>query len=241
MTTDTNKLIEIAKQCGAKEARDAAFLAGNIPLLAKQYEPLQAMVKAAIEQIESCADLGNIKLADGKGEQTILVTEDDLKIKMRLDWLSNDKKLIIDYKTTDVQSPDQWIRSIVKMGYDMQAATYVGGVSLLTGEEPKFVFAVQETTAPYAMYFVGIDTAMLEFGKMRVSRAVSIFRDCLKRGVWPIYDNRIRWPELKPWEEGEFLDKELHGQADAKEGKKPVGYDVNDANAKVNFLFGSVK
>jgi hypothetical protein len=206
----------------AKEARDLAYLSGKIPVLQKQYEAIARMVSSAHVHIQACSELGGIKLSDGKPEQTILLTgQTDLHIKMRLDWLKNDNSLILDYKTTDIANPDAWMRSISQSGYDMQAALYTKGVELLASNRPKFVFAIQEATPPYAMYFVGMSDQYLEYGQQRSTRAISIWRNCIESNRWPAYTDRIMWPELPPWVEGQWIEKEAMQQDARKAGDVP--------------------
>lgn len=215
----------------AQEARDAAYLAGKVPLLQKQFDEVKQMISAGIAQIEACKDLGNIKLSDGKAEQTLVLTDDDLQIKVRLDWLKDDYDLIIDYKTTDIATPGAWIRAIAGNGYDMQAALYTNAVHKMTGKMPRFIFAVQETSAPYAMYFVGASQQLLEHGESRTNRAIEIWKQCLKTNVWPMYNNSVMWAELPPWVQGDWIMQEAMNE-DSGVWKKFT---------REQFLFGSVK
>jgi hypothetical protein len=216
----------------AKELRASAYASGKTPLLAHNFIEVKKMVAAAKLQIESNKELG-VNLEDGKGEQTILMQANDVNIKTRIDWLSNDRKLIIDYKTTDIGSPSQWIKSIASNGYDMQAALYSDVVEALTGIEPQFVFCVQETSAPYAMYFVSLPPQFIDYGKQRNNRAINIWQNCLTSGRWPMYDNQIMWADLPAWAEGEFVMQEAL-RSESKE-------EVFKKFSKEAFLFGSVR
>ena len=218
----------------AKEDRDAAYLAGKIPMLRKQYDEVKIMVEKGTKQINACKGLLGLQLDNGKPEQTILLTKDETLIKMRLDWLSNDGSIIMDYKTTDIASPDQWMRSISQNGYDMQAALYKKGVEVLTGKMPDFVFAVQETKAPYAMYFVGMNPQFLDFGESRTNRALNMWESCIKLNKWPAYDNRIMYPDLPGWSEAQWQEKEAMLEYDNK--SSGIGKWTAES-----FLFGKVK
>ena len=215
----------------AKAERDSSYLAGKIPMLIKQYEEVQLMVDSAGLQITKA--LGG--LVAGKAEQTILVSDDDLTlIKMRLDWLSVEKNMIIDYKTTDIASPEQWMKSIAQNGYDMQAALYTKGVEVLTGKAPDFVFAVQEVKAPYSMYFIGMNPQYLEFGQSRNNRALAMWENCVRINQWPSYDNRIMYPDMPGWVEAQWQEKEAMLEYDNK--SSGIGKWTAES-----FLFGKVK
>lgn len=218
----------------SKEARDEAYAEGKTPLLVEQHNRVKEMVFKAQMQIETCPDLGGLKLSDGKGEQTILMESGDTLIKTRLDWLSNDRKVILDYKTTEALDPEAWMRQIPYLGYDMQSAIYSKCVEELSGVKPTFVFCIQETSAPHQMYFVSLPPQYIEYGQSRVNRALTIWAECMASGEWRGYDQRIMYPEIKPYVEAEWLEKEAIIDFDEKEvGVGPV--------AKEEFLFGKVK
>jgi hypothetical protein len=218
----------------AKEQRDAARKAGKIPMLKKDYPALAKMVKVAQESIRRCPDLGGLRLSDGKPEQTIHLVEGDTHIKMRLDWLSNNADVILDYKTTDIASPDSWMRSLHSAGHDMQSALYPKGVEILTGKEPLFVFMVQETSEPYSVYFIGMTGEYQHHGMRKTETALQMWQDCMRTGIWPGYSNRIMYPELPAYVEGAWMEKDAMRNEERKQaGVGPV--------SKEAFLFGKVR
>lgn len=219
----------------AKEARDAAYAAGKTPLLKKQYAQVCDMVIAATNQLGENTEMDYL-FSDGKAEQTIIMTKGDTKIKTRLDWLSNDGKLILDYKTTDVANPDKWMRQMSDMGADMQSALYVAAAEALTGVKPRFVFAVQEVKPPYPMYFVECFGPYEEYGQSRTNRAIATWEQCIASNTWPMYDKRIQAPDLPPYIEAQWLEREMEHDATLKEDGPGVGH-----VSKEQFLFGRVK
>ena len=182
----------------AKAARDEARELGRIPVLAHQYANIQAMAEVAVKAISENADLG-YTLDDGKPEQSLFWREDETECKARFDWVSNDCKLIIDYKTTEINSPDAWMRSIPAQGYDLQAAWYLRALQKYSEMPANFVFLVQETNAPFACYFVGMSPTDLEIGHQKVEAALRIWGECMREGVWPDYPRRIMYPEPTAW------------------------------------------
>ena len=78
------------------------------------------------------------------------------------DWLRTDRSAIDDYKTTGVSAnPEVWARTMFNAGHDLQAAWYLRGLRAITGDpldDPAaFRFAVQETTAPYALSVIALN------------------------------------------------------------------------------------
>ena len=182
----------------AKNDRDAARAAGKVPVLPSQYKDIQAMVLAAKEAIAGNIDLGYL-LSEGKPEQSFFWREGDTECKARLDWVSDDCKLILDYKTTDIATPEAWMRSIPSQGYDIQAAWYPRALRSYSEMPADFVFMVQETSAPYSCYFVGMSPAYLEIGNAKVDAALKIWSECMKTDQWPDYPRRIMYPDPTQW------------------------------------------
>ena len=190
----------------SKAARDDARAAGKIPLLTHQYEQVHDMVAVARDALAGCPDLNGIKWEDGKAEQSIFWSDALTPCRSRLDWLANDHSLILDFKTTEL-GPDAWIRSIPKMGYDIQAAFYLRGLGVLTGKQADFVFMVQETESPYMVYFVGLPPAYLEVGAAKVQIAIDRWTACMERNEWPGYEKRIMYAEPPAWALAEIEEK----------------------------------
>ncbi len=185
----------------AKEARDLARKEGKTPLLKKQYAQVKVMVDEAIRQIYGCKELGidNLSL-DGDAELSYLWFEEDTWFKVRPDWISKDRKIILDYKTTDGSAnPSDLARHIVSLGYDIQNALYVRGVKAVEGTEPKMIFVFQETEEPYLCSFVGLPPGFLEMAKSKIDYGIFLWRECMTTNKWPAYPNRVCWVEPPAW------------------------------------------
>jgi hypothetical protein len=188
----------------AKEAKEAARLAGKTPLLAHQYERVQEMVKAAHSQL-AASELGIKNLhMEGDSEQTYIWEENGTWFRVRPDWISQkkigDRKLILDYKTTG-ESADPAAFKATAYGKDIQHALYRRGVKAIEGgNSPRFLFLVQETFPPYLCSFIGLDPQTAEIGKQKVEFGKFMWEKCLATGEWPGYPQRVCYVEVKPWE-----------------------------------------
>ena len=69
-----------------------------------------------------------------------------VRFKMRCDDVDFDNRIIYDYKLVKSAHPTDFQRAIWDFGYDVQAAMYLKGMSILfpDGEPWRFVFCVQE-------------------------------------------------------------------------------------------------
>lgn len=193
----------------AKEQRDQAREEGKTPILAKQLADLTAMASAAQAAVAQSEIAGIFQ--DGKPEQTILAF-DGIWIRGRLDWLTTDRKIILDYKTVSRSAaPESFLRSSVfNFGYDIQAAMYTL-LNQLTGgpEDAKFLWLVQETEPPFACSILGAAPSLIESGRRKLDHCMNLWGACLDSGIWPGYGNRISWLEAPAWEIMKIEDREM--------------------------------
>jgi hypothetical protein len=190
----------------AKEQRDAARANGQFPVLRYQFEKMEAATIAARQFIDT-TELAGI-LETGTVEQTLLWEDGGVYCRCKPDVLSADKRILLDYKSTENAEPEAFIRQIGRMSYDLQAEWYVRGVKDLTGTEPVFVMLAQEITAPYACSLVALSNAYREVGKVKVSRALAIWNKCVRDNTWPAYSTRIAYAEPTPWQVIEEIETE---------------------------------
>lgn len=185
----------------AKSLRDVARKAGKTPLLKHQYEETKVMVIEAMRQIRGCPELGISSLdEDGEAELSYVWQEEKNWLRVRPDWISSDKKLILDLKFTGVDAnPSQLSRQVITMGYSIQAALYSRGVKALEGIVPHFVFIFVETAEPYLCSFVGLTPSFMEMGIQQVEFGKHIWEECMNTGKWIGYPNKVCWLEPPPW------------------------------------------
>lgn len=184
----------------AQEQREIARAKGLIPVLNHQSEQLHGMVQMAHESIADSPDMRGFVLSDGEPEKSLAWQMAGVHLRSKLDWLSPDKKLILDYKTTALSGPQAWMRSIGSSGYDLQCVMYQDAVYHNYNIQPEFVFMVQETEYPYLSYFVSLPEPWLDIGRRKYERAVMMWRECMTRNEWPAYDKRAYVPEVPAWE-----------------------------------------
>lgn len=212
-TADIVTIIEANdwKTNAAKEQRDAARAVGRLPLLAKHWDGVQAMVASVREKI-AAADCTPPLFADGASEQT-LVWEDDHGVlcRARLDWLRSDLATIDDLKTTKASAkPQAWARrTMFAIGADVQMAFYLRGVAKLHPElrgQTVFRYVVVEAYPPYEISIIEPDAAILEVGRLKVEEALAKWALCLEEDFWPGYPTQPYRAELPAWVEAEWLD-----------------------------------
>lgn len=191
----------------AKEARDEARAMGAVPLLRHEYERLEAMVDAVRQH-----PIAGPLFAPGTGvaERSMYWTDPATGVRCRIrpDWLrhreENGRLIVVDLKTARAVDPDALQRAVYEHGYHAQAAFYLAGVKahgLHGDQEPAFIFAFQSKTAPYLIHLVELDFPALALGAARNERALQIYADCERTGIWPGFNDRITYLPLPPYAE----------------------------------------
>lgn len=197
----------------AKEARDLARADGRIPMLAAQWDDVQAMVAATRSQLD-LIDAQPPLFTDGKPEQTLVWEEDGVTCRARLDWLRDDQEAIDDFKTTSRSAnPEGWTRStLYNIGADIQVAMYLRGLQAvtdkITDKNPEFRYCIQETYPPYALSVVSLGPAALELANAKVDYALGVWKRCLEADEWPAYPTRVCFAEPPAWLESQWLERE---------------------------------
>lgn len=181
----------------AKEARDTAREGGRTPLLTKQVHRVRAMVAAAKAYIAT-SELPDV-FGNGEPEHSLKWEEGKTLCRSRLDWISADRTLILDYKTTVSANPDAFVSMAVGYGYTMQEAFYRRGIEAVYGTRAKFVFLLQEKELPYACSLVAFDPAMQDIGDRQVQFALALWQNCMATGQWHGYPSRVAYLEPPAW------------------------------------------
>lgn len=197
----------------AKAERDEARAAGLIPMLAKDWDTVQAMYEAARRQLDS-GKWDPVPFTGGKPEQCVVWDEDGVACRALVDWIHDGNAHCSDYKTTAASAnPDKWDRTMFGIGGDLQAVFHSRGVEEVTGINPTFRFVVQETSAPYALSVVDLAPGILEIAEHKMDLALAVWKDCLERDEWPGYPARVATLELPAYEEAKWLEREAREAA----------------------------
>lgn len=194
------------KKQAARDERDAAREAGNIPLLPKELAQVEAMAAALLAH-----PYAEFLFFDGRPEQSLFWQHErtGIPLRARLDWLPEMKTgrpIIADYKTADSAEPAKFAKAAADYGYHQQCAWYTDGLAALYGVLPSFMFVVQEKQPPYLVSVVELAPEAVRIGRARNERAIDIYRACVKNGEWPGYtDDEPAQIMLPAWaDKGDF-------------------------------------
>jgi exodeoxyribonuclease VIII len=102
------------------------------------------------------------ELIDGKGiiEKPIYWQIGGVDVAGTPDYVDLDRGVIVDVKTTQDASPDEFAKSMANYGYHRQAWMYTHGIREIHGVDCRFFFAVVETARPHhaAVYEIDYDS-----------------------------------------------------------------------------------
>jgi hypothetical protein len=175
----------------AKEQREAARAAGKTALLARHYDDVRKMVDAARAFIKQSEIAPYWEQADS--ELTGIWREGPIWLRCRMDRITHDRRVIIDYKSTTDAAPEPFSRLLVRMDYHVQDAFYRRGARALGAPDPKFVFLAQSCEEPYECSLHACDPALQEIADAQVEEAIGLWRACSTKDHWPSHGTRIHY------------------------------------------------
>lgn len=182
----------------AKEQRQAAYDAGATPILRADYEAAQAM-RDAVYAHSVARELFREGVAELSGWWRDEPT--DIGLRFRPDWLTemDGQPVCVDLKTTISADPAEFVRSVAKFGYHLQASFYLAGLDAHAISDARFLIVAVEKQAPYPVSVIELDTEAITEGRRLMRRAIDLYARCIEAGVWPAYGDDITLISLPTW------------------------------------------
>lgn len=190
----------------AQQERRDAYAAGEVPLLTREYEVVQAMAAALREHPFASALFTN-----GRPEQSLFWLDGDVMRRAMLDWLpnpTNGRIVVPDYKTCVSAEPGKLSKTIADYGYAQQHGWYLDALRALglADETAAFVFVFQEKTPPYLITVAQVDVTALRIGQHLNRRAIDLYAECVANDRWPGYSDDVAVVSLPPYIENKYLE-----------------------------------
>lgn len=175
-----------------KDAAADARLAGKVPILRRDYEPVEAMSEAVLADPYAAALLTQ----PGNAEVSMFATCPDTGIPMRarFDYFPDEPtsegiRAAVDLKTTAKAATGRGFSlSIADFNYDVQYGHYDDVWELISPEPMEMVFVVVEKAAPYHVGLFQLSREWKERGKRRARVARERLALALETGEWPGYE-----------------------------------------------------
>lgn len=191
----------------AREARDEAREAGNIPMLAKHYTVVQAMAAAVREHPIASWLLDQ----PGTPEQSAAWTDErtGTPLRAQFDYLpdkADTHAYLVDYKTTVGADLDHFSKDVRNLRYHLQAAWYLEAATQLGYIDTRWLWIAQEKTPPYLVAVYDIDPWDLAIGTHLMRQSIDVYAECVKTDTWPGYPPEVQTVEFPRFYTDQFQD-----------------------------------
>lgn len=193
--------------------------AGITPLKAEQVARIHAMRDAIMLQLGAFKGDDRTEIDSEHSEMTVLAEIDGCPVRAMIDNAPPAKPYLVDLKTTTDASPDACLRSVIRFGYDVQAAHYLDCWRAATGEDRTMRFVFVEKDPPFGVGVVELyanedhtdaasdaDWMMTARDKTREGRR--IWLECLEAEVWPTYPPQIAVLGAPTWHNSKWADRQ---------------------------------
>lgn len=119
--------------------------------------------------------------------------------KARLDRVCVEEGLVLDLKTTDSIEPDLFLKKVISLGYDFQAAYYAKAAEVAFGKPFKFLFVAVERKAPYTVDIFEATPDMMDEAMYKCEQALRQYALCTENNSWPNREPVIRQLDYPNW------------------------------------------
>jgi hypothetical protein len=165
---------------------------GKAVLTTEQDAQIEAMARAVQDHPAAALVLSQPGVCEASYFWTDEATGEQCKV--RPDWHSECRRLIVDLKTTDDASPAGFQRSIFKWRYHVQSHWYLRGL----GAE-QFVFIAVERLPPHLVGVYVATPEMVAAGGRVADRDLARLAECRAADEWPGYSDEIVPIDLPRW------------------------------------------
>lgn len=185
----------------AKEEKERIETAGKVAVLQHKLDRWESVAGKLRMKL---AKLGyDLSAGAGVCEPTLLWSRGEVQCRSRPDFMSHDRMLLLDIKTTENAHPDACTKHAFAFGYDMQWASCVEAIEKLSpelGGRVRMVFLFCELLPPYCVTPWEPAGTMREVGNLRWGTATAEWLHCLKNDSWQDYSNgQIVRGEARSW------------------------------------------
>lgn len=186
----------------ARLARDAAYEAGKVPILAADAEVVERMAASVREHPIASALFDN-----GHPEVSAFWTDPStgVQCRARFDWLPDPvdgRRLIVpDLKSAISAAPSEFEKASARFAYYVQQEHYRDAlVALDIDPDPAFLFVVVEKESPHLVSVNQFaDPEDVKLARAAVDRARRIYAECIATDTWPGYPPGINDLSLPNW------------------------------------------
>lgn len=201
----------------ARDLRDKAYASGLRPLLTEDVALVHRLADA-IRSNKHAAEL----LDRADTEVSYFWDADGTPCKARADAVSRDGRMA-DLKASASAAPDFFRRQAFAAGHFLRDPWYRDGWEIAAGKRiAEYWFIVVSREEPHLVTTCRLDDRAIEWGHQKIRRAMTLFRHCRERNVWPPYCPEPVTLGLPEWAEYRLADEEQAGQFSAEDIRRGI-------------------
>lgn len=194
----------------ARQRREEARMYGQVALLAKDRDLIDELAHALwgnsfVRDMLDGADTEVSYFWDSRG----------VACKARADIIAKDGRRIGDLKASKSAAPEFFQHRAFNAGHFLRSVWYAAGWEVASGNRADYHYIVVSTDPPHLVTVAKLDDRATAWGEQMVGRALTLFRECRKRNVWPPYCPEPVTLSLPSWSEFRLADDEQAGSFDA--------------------------
>jgi PDDEXK-like domain of unknown function (DUF3799) len=199
----------------AQEIRDAALDAGRVPILPHHDERAHAMVNVGVAQLieRDYRDLFDPDPQLGHSEVVVICQYNGLWLRSMIDWLSEDRRIVADYKTGGMNCAPHAIDMKMKSGgVEIQAAMHELILDTIDPDNAgrrQHIFVFQENDEPYALNAFPLSEEWLTMGRKQLAMAMHQWAECIATMRWPLYPIDAGCPAYPGYQATKLLAREI--------------------------------
>jgi len=173
---------------------------GKTIITAEQNIHAQGMARAVM----SCEEvIPYLKHPSAKAELSIMGNEKvngmEIACKGRCDLVTMDGTVLVDLKTTQDSSNEEFSKKFMSLGYWMQAAHYIKVGRLAGLPIERFIFIAVESNPPYSVALYELDEVSLEKAFKIRQKLLNTLANCIATGKYPSHSKGINSLTLPYW------------------------------------------
>lgn len=123
----------------------------------------------------------------GSNEVTLVGELYGVKVKARLDRITEDGDIIDLKSMNDIPKRRNFRSTVFSFKYYIQQAYYSLLLEEITGKRPKFYFIAMEKNAPFSVRVFTLDETFMKKGIDEVKKGLTYYKACVKEDFWPAF------------------------------------------------------
>lgn len=164
---------------------------GLVPIRLEDLAKAARMAQAVADHTEASALLARCRrrelaaIADSTYTDETTATIGSVTLRAFLDALHDGGRFVVEVKSGRPGTIDDFARTAVNLGYDVQAATYHTVMEWLGQPVETVWFCIVESEPPHLVAVRCLDAEFIDLGRAKLRRALDTYARCVTTGEWP--------------------------------------------------------